>query len=123
MEAVGTNGISGAFATAVTPIPHHSPRPGDTATQSTVPPQLDEVVLRNGTVNTGSAGWKSSFGRGAQAPPQQCTLELHKAPVSTVRYTLSHARPSKVIAGPGGTLSELVLAYGDISIQNLQVTP
>ena len=118
-----TNGISGAFATAVTPFRRPSPGPASTATESTVPPQFNEVVLRNGWVNSASVAWKTSFGRGTKGSPQQCTLELHKAPVSTLRYSLTGAQATKLVAGPGGALSELILAYSDISTQNLQVTP
>jgi hypothetical protein len=88
-----------------------------------VPPQFNEVVLRNGWVNSASVAWKTSFARGTKGSPQQCTLELHKAPVSTLRYSLTGAQATKLVAGPGGALSELILAYSDISTQNLQVTP
>jgi len=118
-----TNGISGAFASAVTPILH---KPAGSATpgpKPTASPQLNVVVLTNGKVNASSAAWKNSFGRGTNSPPQQCTLELHRDPQSAQHYTLTGAQPSKLVDGADGQVSELVLVYSSISLQNLQVTP
>ncbi len=117
-----TNGVTGMFAAAFTPAPLSSPRAQSVASSATASPQRNSVVLRDGTVNAASAAWKTSFGRGVSSPPQQCTLALHKAPLSTLRYTLSGARPLMMTDGPGGTLAELVLTYINISIENLQVT-
>jgi hypothetical protein len=117
-----TNGIAGAFASAITPVPRTSPGPTYIAPPSP-PPQLDEIVLRNGTVNASSAAWKNSFALGTSSRPQQCTLELHREPMSTSQYSLSGARPVKLVSGPNGQVSELVLVYAGISQQNLQVTP
>lgn len=117
-----TNGILGAFGSAITPVPRTSPGPTHTAPPSP-PAQLDEIVLRNGTVNASSVAWKDSFAHGTSSPPQQCTLELHREPMSTLQYSVSGARPSKLVSGPNGQVSELVLVYSSISQQNLQVTP
>ena len=118
-----TNGISGAFASAVTPIPH---KPAGSATpgpKPTASPQPNVVVLTNGRVNASSAAWKNSFGRGTNSPPQRCTLELHREPLSAQHYTLTGAQPSKLVNAPDGQVSELVLVYSGISLQDLQVTP
>jgi hypothetical protein len=118
-----TNRIAGAFASAVTPIPRGPGGSTNAGTKLGGSPQLNEVVLRNGRVNSSFAAWKTSFGSGTNGAPQQCTLELHREPLTTVQYTLAGARPSKVVNGPNGDVSELVLAYDTISMKNLQVTP